>query len=325
MPSTLALRSPADILNLVPYLLGFHPAESLVLIGVRAGRVIFQLRGDLGGPPGPLADYYAAVAARQQVTDAVVIGYGAAAEVGPLALALAERLAGQDIHLVDVLRVTGGRYWSYLCDTPDCCPPQGHPLDPAASPVATAAVVAGHVALPSRSALERMFAPVTGPALAAIQAATERADRRVVELVESAGDDPAGALRAAGAAAVDGALDRQRAGGRLDDDELAWLTVLLIYLPVRDHACYAVDGDLDVHLGLWTDVLRRAEPDLSVAPATLLGFTAWRAGEGAVASIAVERALSTDPDYELARLLAEVLAGAIGPAEWPAEWPAVTR
>ncbi len=50
----------------------------------------------------------------------------------------------------------------------------------------------------------------------------------------------------------------------------------------------------------------------------LLAFAAWRAGEGAVASIAVSRALSADPEYPLARLMAQALAGGLSPAEWEA-------
>jgi hypothetical protein len=119
-------------------------------------------------------------------------------------------------------------------------------------------------------------------------------------------------------AAVDEAVRRQRSGDQLDNDEVAWLTVVLAYVPVRDHAWETVDGDLGVHVDLWTEVLRRAEPDLSVAPAALLGFAAWRAGDGVIASMAVERALAADPGYALARLLAEVIAGGLPPQAWDA-------
>ncbi|HKT01420.1 MAG TPA: DUF4192 domain-containing protein, partial [Rugosimonospora sp.] len=107
-----------------------------------------------------------------------------------------------------------------------------------------------------------------------------------------------------------------RAGGRLDDEEVAWLSVLLGSTPVRDHAWCAVGGDLTVHVSLWTDVVRRAEPDLAAPPATLLGFAAWRAGEGAIASIALARALRSDPDYRMARLLDHALRHGLSPTDW---------
>jgi hypothetical protein len=148
--------------------------------------------------------------------------------------------------------------------------------------------------------------------------ATERADRRLVGLIESVGSDPSGALRRAGRAAVEAAVARQRAGGQLDDDEVAWLTVVLVNLPVRDDAWAAVDADPALHVRLWTEVMRRAEPELCTAPAALLAFAAWQAGDGVIAGLAVERALDTDPDYPLARLLAEVIGGGVPPGEWAA-------
>jgi hypothetical protein len=111
---------------------------------------------------------------------------------------------------------------------------------------------------------------------------------------------------------------RQRVGGQLDDDEVAWLTVMLAHVPVRDDAWAAVDADPTLHVRLWTEVLRRAETQLAPAPAALLGFAAWQAGDGVIAVMAVERALAADPDYALARLLGEVISGGVPPQEWAA-------
>ena len=78
------------------------------------------------------------------------------------------------------------------------------------------------------------------------------------------------------------------------DDEVAWLSLLLTHLPVRDHAWERTDGR-DEDIALWTDVLRRAEQELIAAPAALLAFAAWRAGQGALAAVALERALACTP------------------------------
>ncbi|WP_254909769.1 DUF4192 domain-containing protein, partial [Micromonospora sp. NBS 11-29] len=135
------------------------------------------------------------------------------------------------------------------------------------------------------------------------------------------------AVRSAGAAAVRAAFRRQRRGERLDDDEVAWLTVLLTHLAVRDHAWSRTDGR-DADISLWTDVLRRAEPDLIAAPGTLLAFAAWRAGHGALAAVALERVLATHPEYPLAVLLDDALRRGLAPSEldgWSAAGPAVLR
>src|SRR5437764_85511 len=71
---------------------------------------------------------------------------------------------------------------------------------------------------------------------------------------------------------------------------------------------------LDPHVDLWRDVVRRARPDLAAPAAALLGFTAWRAGDGTLAWFAVQRALSEDPEYSLAHLMAEALLRALPPS-----------
>ena len=58
------------------------------------------------------------------------------------------------------------------------------------------------------------------------------------------------------------------------------------------------------HVRLWTDATRRACPVYVAAPASLLAFTAWQGGDGALAGIALDRALADDPAYSMARLLA---------------------
>jgi hypothetical protein len=314
-----SLRSLGDLLAVVPYLLGFHPTDSLVLLGIRGRRIVLQLRDDLPTGPAatPLADYYAALVARQGATSAVVLGYGPGVAVTPVVAALRAALDARRIAVLDMVRVADGRYWSYLCTEPACCPPDGRRYEVAGSPVAAAAIVEGHVALPSRAALERQLAPLTGPSRAAMTEATDRAHRRLTDLLGRTPGDPGAALLAAGRAAVDDAVWRQRTGGRLTDDEVAWLGSVLVHPPVRDHAWERISGELAVHVGLWTDVSRRVDPELAAAPATLLAFAAWRSGAGAVASIALSRALEGDPDYRLARLLSQALASGLPPTGWP--------
>ena len=83
--------------------------------------------------------------------------------------------------------MTDRRYWSYLCDAPDCCPPDGTPYDPSVSQVAAAAVYAGQVALPDRAALAAQVAPVDGASTrVALRRAGDRAERRLLELLEAA-------------------------------------------------------------------------------------------------------------------------------------------
>jgi hypothetical protein len=317
---TVALSTPTDLLAAVPYMLGFHPSDSVVVLALRDTAVVFQLRGNLPAPdevPG-FAAYYARLVLRQRADAALLVGYGEGAAVTPVLLATAEALRRHGVVIPEMLRAHGGRFWSYLCHDPRCCPADGTPYDVTSSPVAAHATVSGCVALPSRAELERRLAPVAGPARAAMREATSRAGERLADLVATRPEEGAAALVPAGRAAVDAALARHRTGGRLTDDELAWLSLLIGCSAVRDHAWRRVGGNLGLHVALWVDVLRRAQPELGAAPATLLGFAAWRAGEGAVASIALERALRVDPGYRMARLLDHALRHGLSPMEWEA-------
>ncbi|SCG48259.1 DUF4192 domain-containing protein [Micromonospora halophytica] len=323
----LTVRSPADLVAAVPYLLGFHPADSVVVVAMRGRRIVFAARADLPDrdtdprlPAGHLGD----VLARQDADAATVIGYGPPGRVTPTVDAVRDALAVAGLPVLEALRVTDGRYWSYLCDGVDCCPPDGTPYDPGSSRVSAAAVFAGQVALPDRAALTALVAPGEGHDPAAMRRAGRRAEGRLLTLLEQA---PAADLlggrsvRAAGVDAVRAALRRHRRGEQLTDDEVAWLSLLLTHLPVRDHAWERTDGR-DEDISLWSDVLRRAEDELIAAPASLLAFAAWRAGQGALAAVALERALAVHPDYSLAHLLDDLLRRGVPPSELDG-WPAV--
>ncbi|MCM0677556.1 DUF4192 domain-containing protein, partial [Micromonospora phytophila] len=166
----LAVRSPADLIAAVPYLLGFHPADSVVVVAMRGRRITFAARADLPDLADPVdpARHLAGVIARQRAETATVLGYGPADRVTPAVDAVRAALTGAGLTVHDALRVTDGRYWSYLCAEPECCPPDGTPYDAGSSEVTAAAVFAGQVALPDRAALVAQVAPVTGPARSAM-------------------------------------------------------------------------------------------------------------------------------------------------------------
>ncbi|MGN9775138.1 DUF4192 domain-containing protein [Micromonospora sp. H33] len=333
----LSVRSPGDLIAAVPYLLGFHPADSVVVVAMQGKRVTFAARSDLpdlrepvdsarrmAEPARPVdepARHLAAVVARQVADRATVLGYGPAARVTPAVDAVRVALADAGIPVLDALRVTDGRYWSYLCDEPECCPPEGTPYDTGSSELTAAAVFAGQVALPDRATLVAQVAPVDGAERAALRRATERAGQRFADLLDSADVLGGRTVRTAGRAAIRVALRRHRKGERLDDDEVAWLSVLLTDLTVRDHAWERTDGR-DADIALWTDVLRRAEPEFSAAPGSLLAFAAWRAGHGSLAAVALERVLGRHPDYSLALLLDDLLRRGVPPSHLDG-WPAV--
>ncbi len=316
--SRVTLRTPTDLLAAVPYLLGFHPDDSVVVIGLSGPRVVFSARADLPPPDDvlDLADQLGGVLIEQAVELALVIGYGEPTRVTPCVLALRAALPRRGIEVGEVLRATDGRYWSYLCESVRCCPPEGTPYDVSGTEMAAVATYAGQVALPDRATLERTLAPVSGPERDAVERATEAAARELAGQAERAAN-PGVSRRRAGIRALVAAVRCYESGGRLADDDLARITLLLTSTDVRD-SCWArvtaAGPDLGTQQELWRDVTRRARADLVPGPATLLAYAAYRAGNGALARVALDRALAADPAYSLAALLGQALDHALPPA-----------
>lgn len=150
--------SPAELLAIVPHLLGFVPQASLVVMGTEPprGRVKVTLRYDLPDPPGAgvaadIAAHAVGIVGSQQLEAMTAVGYGTETLVDPVAYALRDAAGEAGITLRDVLRVEGGRYWSYACGDEACCPAAGTPFDPAASSAAATMAAAGMPVLADRA------------------------------------------------------------------------------------------------------------------------------------------------------------------------------
>jgi hypothetical protein len=308
--------------------MGFHPRLSFVVVGATGPRRRVQLgfRYDLPDPPcaalsAEIAGHAVAVLAQRGASTVIGIGYGPGRLVTPVAAAWAAPPRQRRLDLRDLLRVEDGRYWSYLCGNVACCPPGGIPFDYRSHPAAAAMTVAGLAAYPDRGAVAATVAPLTGDAARAMDQAIDRARLKAEALMDRARrNGPGNPLRlviSQGRRAVREAIAVYRGGGRItDDDRLAWLAVSLVHLAVRDDAwARMIPEHRRAHLSLWADVARRADGPWVPAPASLLAFTAWQVGDGTLANIALDRALTADPDYSMARLLRDILAAGVPPSQ----------
>ena len=327
-PVQVRAGSPESLLAIVPGLLGFVPQASLVVIGTEAphDRIKVTLRYDLPDPPGAgvsadIAAHAVGVIGSQRLATLVAVGYGPGSLVDPVAGALdaAARTAGIDV--LDILRVEDRRYWSYFCADRDCCPAAGTPFDPAAHSAAAALASAGNRVLADRAAVAARVAPLGGLAAESMRQATRRAERHVGQLLAKVRKSPRiGAARrliaAEGLNAVGAMIATYRAGGKYTTDyQIAWLTVALRDLRVRDDAWARMDpAHQDAHRRLWIDVTRRAQPGYVAAPAALLAFVAWQAGDGALANVALDRAVADEPRYSMALLLRQVISAGAPPS-----------
>jgi hypothetical protein len=312
--------SPAGVLAVVPALLGFEPGHSFVVLGTEPprSRVQVTLRFDLPDPGDPglaarIAEDAVSVLAAQGIATAVAVGYGSAAEVSPVVAALRERASQARITLTELLRVADQRYWSYVCTSPACCPPEGTPFDSAGHPAARALAIAGQPVLASREELRGTLAAAEGDAAEAMRRAVGRAHRQIAAGVARANRPGHRIARrrviaVVGRLAVAEAISRCRAGESVDTELAAWLAVALREVRVRDDAwARMLPEHQAAHRRLWTDLTRLAGPGYVAAPASLLAFVAWQSGDGALANIALDRALADNPRYSMARLLRQVL------------------
>lgn len=305
----------------IPFLVGYHPTESIVVLGMNEHRVSFTARDDLpppGAPPEDQVAYLVGIVLRQGCRRVMLVGYGTEERVAPMMDALLAGFPRAGATVIDALRADGQRYWSYVCTNRRCCPPEGMPYDTSSSEVAAAWTLAGRVARRDRAEYEAQVRPATGPVREAMRRATAAAHERLIELVAEAEDEEQAEanLLTAGNLAIAQALDRQLRGQAPTDEQAAWLSVLLQSIAIRDIAWSLIRGSglgLHHHRALWQEVLHRAEPDLVPAPASLFAFAAWRSGDGGIARLALDRALDADPRYRMALLLHEAITMGLPP------------
>jgi len=83
-----------------------------------------------------------------------------------------------------------------------------------------------------------------------------------------------------------------------------WLTVILQDVQVRDDAWSRLaPTHRQASLRLFLDLTRLARRGYVAAPASLLAVAAWQCGNGALANVALDRALDDDPNYSMAHTI----------------------
>jgi len=314
------VSGPGGLLATVPHLFGFTPRNSLVVLAVDPGTRQLQtgLRYDLPATPDTalareVVGHTAQILGSHGLTAVVVAGYGPGHLVTPFADAARQLLPPAGITVLDIIRAEDSHWWSYLCEDPSCCPPAGQPLRPADEHTAALLTGDGTAPLASREELAATLAPVTGGSAQAMTEATRQAETTAATIVRR---DGRLALQGQGLAAVQAAIRTYRHGGAITSPyRHAWLALVLRSLRVRDDAWARMDpSHRQAHARLWDDLTCRAQPGYAAAPACLLALTAWQDGRGALANIALDRALADTPGYSMAQLLRDALNAGTPPS-----------
>lgn len=321
-----AVRTPEDLLALVPVLLGFEPEESVTLLtfGGRAGAAgagdrTFHARVDL--PTGDVGDdalddeldemveSLVDPVVRHRVGRLVVVVHSTRRTTAGLAgdrlvQALADR--APETEVLEALHADGRRWWPLLPGRP-AGDATGVAYDVNHHPLRLQAVVAGRVTHASREALAATLDP------------DETGRTRLEELLARRGHRRGGAPDAAAeeawvAATVAGALST---GRLLADDAALRLLLAVRDGRTRDATCRTLTrAHAPAHVALWRDLVRRSPDELRGSAAALLGLAAWVSGDGALAWCALDRCAEVDPSHGLAALVATALQRAVPPSAW---------
>ncbi|MGW4484699.1 DUF4192 domain-containing protein [Amycolatopsis sp. NPDC004368] len=302
------LTDPAQLIAALPYLLGFTPADSVVLLGHRppGTKIGLLLRADL--PPRDLLAYQAdALVPRFRVDDhtgvtMVIVGgrdgSGGDPPHAAFAAEVARALKEYGLPLMHPLwtpEITAGAPWACYRE-PTC---GGRLPDPRDTVMAATMTQAGFITFPSRDDVLALLRP---------RSASVRARRRALLARADSSAEPD--LLAA-AADVRAAFFRHRRGeGPPTDDQAVRLARALALPKIRD-ACLATAVPPDspvavVALGLWLELVRELPAPHRAHAAAIAGYAALMRNEGALAGMALANALEADPEHTLAQLLRAV-------------------
>jgi hypothetical protein len=306
------LANPGALIAALPPVLGFVPERSLVVVGLEAGRIGAVLRTDLAED---LIDHIEDLAAKTATTGAegallvIVDADGALCPIcsdGHRRLhdALSAALAAHTVSLkgayvVDVV-AAGGR-WQCM----DGCGARGAVDDPQCSPVAAASVLRGRRLYGRREELATVIAagdPVRAAALGALINEPSAEDARDDGRAEVVAD----VLAAAAAVCAD---------GDLGDAQIARLAgIISTDGAVRDRLYgLAVSADGGAVETLWAFLGRTLPEPWQTEALVLLAFSAYVRGDGVLAGVVLEAALSADPDHRMAGMLDNALQSGMHP------------
>jgi hypothetical protein len=305
------LTSPGEIAAAVPHLCGFVPTESLLAVSLRGERrrIGLSLRLDLLGveSDADVADQVAARLAHDNASAVVLVIYtdeAGARPREPLVRALIDAVERRGMTVMEALLVRAGTWSSYTCAHPDCCPPEGTPVPPPVDLLAAAAAYDGRVVLRDR---DELVASVAAPTLLAARVAEQRLDAALVRWLAEIEEQGRAAARRTAVAGLREAMTDQ------GDVDVTDLVVPLQDVAVRDEVATWALEDSETMLTFLLGLARQSVAPYDVPVCTLLALVAWVRGDGALANVALDRALAGDPAYNMAKLFRAGLDGQLPP------------
>jgi hypothetical protein len=317
----ITLIQPSELLASVPHLLGFHPTDSLVVVGLQGSpeaTISVVLRSDLPPPSDvrALAEYLLVPLTQHGSTAAVMIVVGGIEDASADDLPHQELLARCEsvliaggfpvVHQLWTPDTAGGRRW-HCYDEFDCT---GIMPDPATSKLAESAAETGMVTYDRREDIVATLEPEPDEVLARRSTSLDQLADRAEPDTSEPDDSTRTRLQV-----VQSAIDAVGVTApTLSDDDVIQLSTALADHRIRD-TCLDFDELPDIAAAerLWTALARATPAPERAEPACLLAFSAYARGDGVLAGIALAQAEAADPGHRLASLLRSALALGLPP------------
>ncbi|MDR1432364.1 MAG: DUF4192 domain-containing protein [Propionibacteriaceae bacterium] len=266
----LTIRRFADVLAVIPEILGFQPQESLVALVLRSG--VVEATARIGFPAlRDRSEFWLAAESMARIwrpfapAHGFLVAYTEQENPWPTLRELAGKTAADPLWLAHVGR---GRW---RADGPEG--PSGSYFPSATGPL-------GRPYRDSRAELAKTILPLDTERELAKMAAKQKA--KLSRLPAQCWGGRLSAL-----------LAEYDPGAGLPAPKCAQAAVLVCHSPARDIAIAAIQHSSAARMGeFWGEVVRRAPQSLLPHPLGLLALAAWVDGNGALQMICVERAES---------------------------------
>lgn len=304
----LIARSAEDLLAMVPYVLEFHPEDSVVMLTFGEGQ--FHARVDLPDSWEDL-DAFAGLltepVVRHGVGAVALVAYTDDAHRAEAVLrALHSAMTRLDVTVHGMLRVRGNVWWAVH---PEVSGDHGAGtvFDASTHPFRAQSVLEGKVTHGSREELADTLVGSDPDAVDAVEEAVMAAMRAWATVQRVA--EQSWLRRTVAQHVADGSHPSALDVGRL--------LVACCDPQIRNEAWRMMRReDAAGHVEFWRSVVRRTPLDYLATPASLLAGAAWLSGHGALAWCALDRAALAEPDHRMSQIVGGLLTRAVPPAEW---------
>ncbi|MFI1995293.1 DUF4192 domain-containing protein [Actinoplanes sp. NPDC020271] len=311
-PEHLNLKDSTNLVASVPYLIGYHPHDQIVIVAAKNFQVLFAAAATL--PHFNMAGGATDIAVRLTAhgpNQVILVGYGPREAVIPLIDRATDAFTNLNVTVLAAFCTYDDWLWHLHCDNAQC--QTGMAFDASTTEAAAQATFTGLVAVEDRYTYIARLNPVTGEERKGMQTALTAAHRHLSDLFAGTSQEPIRTrVRQLTEQLLDAALATYEKAERLTDEAAGLLITVLSVCLLGDGVLSRVNGE-DRDIRLWTDLTRRADPDHAAAPAALLALAALQSGQGLLARLAIERAKESAPMDPLIPLIAEAIEYGVTP------------